>query len=208
METTTNKFYSKLGNAIDHTPPLDIKFYDETRYNITRLQKIRIISEYFNNHIAFSKLDKSTKNYALKKLESSCFNLTIKKAQRCNIPSSWDYEEFEELYHMVCGKAIGYIDSSVDSNKADFIITLIIRDPKKIKWLASVNHRELYPEEYMELEKRQNADSQLVKKFCTLYKCPKCKKSLCTLKNRYNRSLDEGVNLTCECAWCGTEWNA
>jgi len=200
-------FYCDLGISVDTTPPLDVRFYDAKKYNITRLQKLRIFSEFFNNHIEFSKIDIDMKNYVITRVERACFNLTIKKARNSNIPNSWDYEEFEELYHVICGKPLGYIDSSVDSGRADSIINMIIGDPKKAKWLASINHREIYPEEYEELEHRQNADDQIAKKFCTLYKCPKCKKSLCTLKNRYNRSLDEGVNLTATCSWCFTEWN-
>lgn len=201
-------FYSETGIAVDHTPPLDIAFYESKKYNITRLQKLRMFSEYFNNHIEFSKLDISVKNYIISRVERTCFNLTIKKARNSNIPSSWDYEEFEALYHIVCGKPLGYIDSSVDSDKADSIVNIVLNDPEKAKWLASINHREIYPEQYEELERRQNADDQITKKFCTLYQCPKCKKSLCTLKNLYNRSLDEGVNLICICSWCSTEWTA
>jgi DNA-directed RNA polymerase subunit M/transcription elongation factor TFIIS len=200
-------FHCNIGISIKNTPPLDIKFYKEKKYNITRLQKLRIFSEYFNNHVKFSEANNDLKNLVIKKVESACFNLTIKKSQENNIPNSWDYEEFEELYHIICGKPLAYIDSSIDSDKANNIILIILSDPKKAKWMASINHREIYPKEYEELEHRQNADDQVIKKFCTLYQCPKCKKSLCTLKNRYNRSLDEGVNLTAMCAWCHTEWN-
>ena len=154
-------FHSDTGISVNTTPPLDISFYDSKKYNITRLQKLRIFSEYFNNHIEFSKLNINIKNYVISRIERTCFNLTIKKARNRTIPNSWDYEEFEVLYHVVCGKPLGYIDSSIDFDTANRIINIIIGDPDKAKWLASINHREIYPEQYEELERRQNADDQV-----------------------------------------------
>ena len=43
---------------------------------------------------------------------------------------------------------------------------------------------------------------------CCKHKCSKCKENKCTIVPRFNRSLDEGVNLTVTCMNCSFEWNA
>ena len=199
-------FYNRTGVSENHTPRLSDRIYTNKAYNITRIQKIRIFSEYINNHKKYFETCSADENIVIE-IEKGCFNRAIKISRKKNIPPSWDYEEFDDIYHMVCGKAISYIDCSVDCAKANIIINMVIDDISRAKWLSSINYREIYPEEYRELDKRCNADSQIIKRLCTLYTCPKCKKSLCTLANRYNRSLDEGVNLTATCAWCHTQWN-
>lgn len=172
--------------------------------NFNRVYKISLFKKYFCNHKQIFNLPSNAIFRILQNAEKKCFNETIKSSRKKRIPCSWDYEEFIFLYHLICGKLLGYIDCSINAEKADQILKSIIHDPEYN--IPNMIHREIHPEEYLELEKRQNADDQMVRKFCTLYTCPKCRKRLCTLKNRYNRSLDEGVNLMATCVWCNTEW--
>ena len=56
------------------------------------------------------------------------------------------------------------------------------------------------------INKRNNQESKI--KYSELYRCRKCKRNQTTTERRYARSLDEGVDLTIICLFCGNRWNA
>ena len=45
-------------------------------------------------------------------------------------------------------------------------------------------------------------------KYSELYRCNKCKRNQTKTERRYARSLDEGIDLTIICLFCGKRWNA
>ena len=67
-------------------------------------------------------------------------------------------------------------------------------------------HEDFYPNEYKKLYERNNIKNQKIIKFSKLRKCPKCKKNISTIKNVYNRSLDEGTNQMATCVNCNYKW--
>lgn len=118
---------------------------------------------------------------------------------------------------------LGYIVSEMNLNTSnpnkstnDFLknvnkfINLLIEDSSETnemsKKFPNMTQKELYPEHYTDALKRQTADRQIVIKSSKLRTCPRCKQKQSTVKNRYNRSLDEGVNQIATCYFCGCEW--
>ena len=75
-----------------------------------------------------------------------------------------------------------------------------------LKQFPNKTQKDLYPEQYEEIKRRQIIEQNIKVKASKLRVCPKCKQKLSTTKNRYARSLDEGVDLTATCVFCGFSW--
>ena len=80
------------------------------------------------------------------------------------------------------------------------------RVTRKTKEFPNKTIKDLYPEQYENIEKKQSIVQQITVKASKLRTCPKCKQKLSTTKNRYARSFDEGVDLTSTCVFCGFSW--
>lgn len=168
---------------------------------IMDIKYVKLILNYIPVDMAYSH------EYACREIEKSCYNKSIKEAQNHNIRCVWTNDMFVKLYHSVCYKVATNIDinSSVQSN---YIMNKI--ENKKIDLFSIANRpsQELCPNKYEKILKKINNRSNLKRniKFSELYKCGKCKRNQCTTERRYNRSLDEGVNLMVHCLFCGHSW--
>ena len=131
------------------------------------------------------------------------------KANEENIPPLWDQDLFRDIYHAICYKILSNVDAhgTVKNHK---LAKDIIFGNLNIASLPKQTSQELYPDKYAEvldkIEKSKNATHTV--KTSAMYKCRRCFKSECVIENRYNRSLDEGVNLSVQCVSCGLQWNA
>ena len=182
-------------------------FYKNKEYSFTRIIKIFLFLRYLSKHKKFYKTKNSVKHEILKNLENTCHNNSIKIALEQNITYDWEQEEFTDIYHYICGRVLAYINTyNTDYKKVNNIINGFINDKYLAKEFPNKTHKSLYPEHYVEINKRQAADNQIVIKASKLRTCPKCKQKLSTTKNRYARSLDEGVDLTATCVFCGHSW--
>jgi DNA-directed RNA polymerase subunit M/transcription elongation factor TFIIS len=143
-----------------------------------------------------------------KKLEIGCLNQSIKKANKYNIRPIWEYEEFVLLYHDICYKVSINLDES-SIIKSDYIKKRILSDNINLYKIATLTSKQLFPNKNKNIEnkinKRTNVTINL--KYSELYRCKKCKRNQTTTERRYNRSLDEGVNLTITCTFCKHQWN-
>jgi len=173
-------------------------------YEIDRIYKIFLFYRYLCRHKKFSKITRKEQHEIIKNLEKACYD-NAKHME--NIVCGWS-EEFAYTYHIICGKVLSYFDINYPK-KANIIIENLISDiPVQIfsKTLPYKSIRDLFPEEYDKVEKTQCIEEQITVKASKLRTCPKCKRRLSTTKNRYARSLDEGVDLTATCVFCGFSW--
>jgi DNA-directed RNA polymerase subunit M/transcription elongation factor TFIIS len=185
--------------------PLDIVFYQQP-YNVIRRAKLLLFITAINEHDIY-------KNCNIQKIiadiENSCFNYTVGKANEENIPSDWSSELFKEIYHAICAKIYSNISKKCGVHNENLLFNIInnIVDVNKIPYMSS---QELFPEKYKDLILKLEASKNVTRtiKTTSMYKCRRCHKNECTEENRYNRSLDEGVNLTITCMSCGFQWNA
>ncbi len=201
-ETTVNNKHPIL------LDPLDILFYKKP-YNVYRRAKIILFSSCLSEHECYSKLSRNDKNKLLKSLEKACCNYCITKANEDNIPTKWNNDLFKELYHSICAKISSNITQK-NSVKNMYLISAILDKKIEIEKLPYMSSQELYPDKYKELLIKLEASKKVEQtiKTSSMYKCRRCHKNECTEENRYNRSLDEGVNLTITCMSCGYRWNA
>jgi DNA-directed RNA polymerase subunit M/transcription elongation factor TFIIS len=184
--------------------PLNIKFYENENYNDIRRCKLILLSDCLGKNFKF---DNNSKEAIIKAIEQGCLNRAIKKAKTYNIRCIWKEEQFVNLYHSICYKVSINIDKNSSINSS-FIIDKILNNSIDLKTIANMTSKELYPKKYEKLEekmhKRHNLERKI--KFSERYQCKKCKRNQTTTERCYNRSLDEGVNLTIRCLFCGNSW--
>ncbi len=189
----------------DLLEPLDICFYNNN-YNVIRRAKILLIMSAFNEYEEYKQYNK--KNILIE-VEESCFNYTINKANEENIPCCWKNDLFKEIYHAICAKIYSNISKTTGINNINLIKSIFEKkiDINKLPYMSS---QELFPEKYKDLISKLEASKNVTRtiKTTSMYKCRRCHKNECTEENRYNRSLDEGVNLTITCMSCGFQWNS
>jgi DNA-directed RNA polymerase subunit M/transcription elongation factor TFIIS len=211
--------FTELNNAV----PLNYSYYDNDKYNRLRRCKLmlfthslgddkNIIPEKYPDLVNTSDPTKSVyliKEYIAKKIERSCLNRAIDKAHLFNIRCIWSDVNFVDLYNNICYKIVCNIseDSPICSQ---YIRDKILNADIDLNNIANRSSKELCPEKYDEIDQKidQRANLKLKIKFSELYRCSKCKRNQCTTERRYNRSLDEGVNLTINCVFCGYSWCA
>ena len=153
------------------------------------------------------KLNELSKEYISEQLEKGCLNRAIKKAKEYNIRCIWSNPKFIDIYHSICYKVTINIDKN-SSIKSDYIINKIINQDINLTDIANMKSKDLCPEKYVHIDEKMFKRTNLKRKikFSELYRCKKCKRNQTTTERRYNRSLDEGVNLTIKCLFCGNTW--
>ena len=164
------------------------------------LTTINIINEYSHEKLF-------TKEYIVKNLERGCLNRAVEKSKTYNIRCVWSNTKFTDLYHSICYKVAANLDNK-SIVQSDYIRQKVLNKTCKISDVANLSSTELCPRKYekilLKLDKRTNAEHK--KKYSELYRCRKCKKNQTVTERRYNRSLDEGINLMIICTLCGYQW--
>ena len=205
---------------------LSIKYYENDAFNTIRRCKLILFSHCLgDNKIIQNKLNSQinqqpkinntqqieplNKEQIVKYLERGCLNRAIEKAKTYNIRCVWTNEKFINLYHSICYKVACNIDPE-SSVKSDYIIKKIINNEVNLNQVANMTSKELCPKKYEVYDEKINKRTNLERKikYSELYRCRKCKRNQTTTERRYCRSLDEGVDLTINCVFCGHSWNA
>lgn len=188
-------------NAIENICTLSrIKRLKQILYNVFDKSFINIIMDYYSNiHIIYN---------AAKKIEVGCLNQSIKKSNEFNIRPVWEDDKFNLLYHGVCYKIATNLDENSSIN-SDYMKKKILSNSVNLYKIACMTSKQLCPSKNISIENKINKRINVIinLKYSELYRCKKCKRNQTTTERRYNRSLDEGVNLTITCTFCGHQWN-
>jgi len=190
-----------------NSDPLLEKHYKEP-YNIYRRAKLILLSSAFKHHDRFLQMQIPDRFLLIEKIERACLNFSIEKAKEYNIQTKWSVEMYQDLYSIICARIASNITQD-NTVKNSYLANAIFDNQLKISDLPRLSSQELYPDKYREViyKLEQSKNVQKTVRTTAMYKCRRCHKSECTIENRYNRSLDEGVNLTITCMSCGFEWN-
>ncbi len=182
-------------------------YFSSKKYIFYRLQEIESFYEYLFKHKIFVEEKENIQFEIIKNLEKSCYKSTLNKARKKNIQTNWSNKDFVFLYEIVCGRVLAYL-SHLDTNpiEANINILDLLDDNSIAEKFPFKTHEEFFPKEYKKLYERNNTENQKIIKFSKLRKCPKCKKNISTIKNVYNRSLDEGTNQMATCINCNYKW--
>lgn len=184
--------------------PLNIS----TEYELIRRVKWQTFGYLLNQWNKFSDLPLEQKQCVITELEKSFCCYVKQLAQDRNIPQDWENENFIELYHAVCAEILANIDINNIANHS--LVMGIIDNTINIEQLPRLSASELFPAKYVDILNRieQAKNVSTTVRTSKMYTCRRCKRSECKIENRYNRSLDEGTNLSITCVACGNQWNA
>jgi DNA-directed RNA polymerase subunit M/transcription elongation factor TFIIS len=188
-------------------------FYKDDAYTKIRRIKLLLFSGILQKHDGFKKKRYMDKMEVLKSIEFENYKNAIHKTKASNSYCDWDNAKFINLYHFTCSKSANILDYLIESKDMSNTQLQYLKDfvdGKGTNNLLTMSPETAYLGEYKDILKKieQRNLSNIKIKYSTQYKCGKCKKSKCTTRRRYNRSLDEGVNLTVICVFCGNTWNA
>jgi len=194
--------------GINHEIPIDVVFY-KPPYNQVRRAKIIVFISCLMEYQKYKEYSYDNKMKLIKQLERACYNYVIDKSYENNITASWTNNIFCDLYHSICYK----ISANLESKGLVINTTLVnnlLSGTISVEDLPKLSSIELYPQKYTKIIEKVEASKQVEQslKSSAMYRCSKCKQNKCTLENRYNRSLDECVNLTVTCVNCGHSWCA
>ncbi len=181
-------------------------YFSSKKYIFNRLQEIELFYEYLFKHKLFVEEKENIQFEIIKNLEKSCYKNTLNKARKKNIQTNWSNKEFIFLYEIICGRVLAYL-SHLDTNpiEVDINIRNLLDDNSLAEKFPFKTHKDFHPNEYKKLYNRNNSNQKIIK-FSKLRKCPRCRENISTVKNIYNRSLDEGTNLMATCLECGWKW--
>ena len=181
----------------------------EYPYNNLRRCKIMLFGDVLWNFELFHTMQYKTQIKFLKKIEKSCFNYSVDRADEENIIASWDNDLFSSIYDSSCYKISANIEPNCLVDNKEFA-EKILNGSISIKTLPKLNSHDIFPKKYSSILSRieSSKNIKMTIKTTTMYKCGKCYKNQCTVKNLYNRSTDEGVNLRVTCVNCGFSFNA
>ena len=173
------------------------------------LKSMHFSKSIINNIIGYLFEFIPSREYISKKIEKGCMLRTIELAKTYNILDTWDSKIFINLYHDICYKTSINLDSS-SCIHSEYIKNKIIYNNINLLDIGGMTSKELCPEKYIKIDIKlaQMTNTERKIKYSELYHCRKCKKNQCVTERRYARSLDEGVDLTVNCIFCGHSWNA
>lgn len=178
-------------------------------YNIIRAKRLIHMGHFLREHKCYKKLSAVKQKNILLNIEKSCLNYAIHKANKDKILPGWKIKKFLISYKLICARIL----SNLDLNgivKNSYLVPAIVSGKIPISSIGGMRSEDLLPELYVESMKRKNISiTQKIEINTTnMYKCHRCGQRECKEFNRYNRSLDEGVNKTIRCMVCRNEWNA
>ncbi len=191
-----------LHKLLPNSLPLTMYFYENKSYNEIRRIKIILFSHICNSYDDFKKLSTPDQYKLIRRIERSCYNATIAKAEDLDIRNTWSNPPFLDMYITICAKI------SVNLENSESLFLKVLNRVISTEGLARMSSQQLRPELHADImAKIAERCSQVIQyKECNLYKCAKCKSKKCRAENLYNRSLDEGVNIQVTCCDCGHKW--
>jgi len=193
-----------IDKVLPNRLPLPVYFYEKKSFNDVRRVKVMLFSDICNSYDEFKKIPYADKFKLIRRIERSCYNATVFKADEQDIRNTWSNPVFFDLYMTICMK----ISTNLEESRILFLKLLNGKIPTKK--LAFMSSQELRPEMHAKIMRKIATRRNQVIQFkeCNLYRCGKCKSNKCRSEKLYNRSLDEGVNLTITCGDCGHSWTA
>jgi len=188
--------------------PLHIAFYHPP-YNGFRFVKLYAFNEALCHHEAYRELPLQDATRILVDIEKSCRVASVAKAREDNVPLVWKNTHFKNIYHAICARVLSNLNPSF-SIKNQYLLDAVIGGKIQPRDLGSMSARDMFPERYVEIDRRiaiAFSYTQETTTHTTLYKCGRCHKSICRTSNTQFRALDESSGVMVTCLNCGNKWH-
>jgi DNA-directed RNA polymerase subunit M/transcription elongation factor TFIIS len=184
-------------------------FYASKNYNNIRRSNVILIIKIMIENTLISRLTDDEILDVSRRIEEGCLKDCVRYAKIHNIWCSWKNDVFINMYNAKMYKVLTNIDVESSGYSPSLIANILDRkvNPEK---LGSFSYKDLCPEDYEKITQKEikmNEESGKKISYSRQYKCKNCKQYKCRTQKRFNRSFDEGVNLTITCDNCGFTWN-
>jgi DNA-directed RNA polymerase subunit M/transcription elongation factor TFIIS len=166
------------------------------------------IAEKFQKYPKFTELSADDKASIARRIERSCFNVSIDIAVRCGVPREFTNQRYRDIYSAECMRILSNIctETAYDSYLADNILAGNI-DVTKI---AEMKNEELNPGASQsvrdEIELRQNQKTET--KVSRRHTCKKCGCNETKPVEYQGRAVDEASSHSIKCVECGNVWRS
>lgn len=165
--------------------------------------RIKIAKEFF------TLLPESLNNKAII-LEKSIFDEVFNYSKQKSVYPNWDNKTFRRFY---INKVVSIANNLNTSSfiKNTYLIDKLVSGEIPIEKLASLNHKEIFPENWQKLiEKKKETDNILYLKkpeaTTDSYKCSRCKSTKAKYFELQTRSCDEPTTIFLTCLNCNKRW--
>ena len=145
----------------------------------------------------------------IKNIEFSCYEKTITVADKWNIHTNWDNNEFVELYHQMCFNTASLLSCELNGNRAKELQKKIISGEIETSCVGFISCEEFFPELYEKHREKFNQVTNISTNIKTseLYTCYRCKRNQTVVEKNPCRAADEQIPLRITCVFCGNKWS-
>jgi len=146
-----------------------------------------------------------------KNLELSCYNATIKYAEKKGFIKKWDNPVFRNIYR----QQIIRVFTNLDPNsyiKNDKLIEKIKSGEINPYKICDLTPQEMFPEHWTEIMEQKEKKDKIAFEIRTentvkgVYTCGKCKNDRITYYQLQTRSADEAITTFFICNKCSNKW--
>jgi DNA-directed RNA polymerase subunit M/transcription elongation factor TFIIS len=163
------------------------------------------IKDTLKRHEEYNQLDNKSKRDLIRRLESGCYNQTLREITGTLIPKKWG-TPFTYLYSVYIGKIVTYMSMTPCT-----MLTEILSGDVNARNATSLSPHMLYPAGWQLIvdliaERRRQI---ITKRYSSQYLCGMCNGRKTTEVEIQVRSGDEGstIFITCEMDECNNKWS-
>jgi len=158
-------------------------------------------------HIEWLRLPRETRETYLRRMERSCFEITINSCILDGVDRLFTNIKFVQRYSVNCSRVISNLGSDPSVGDTD-VVARIISGEIDTYYIAHMTSMELYPEassnERREIEIRKT--QKITSKVSRAHTCKKCGGNE-TIPIEYQaRASDEGSSFSIKCVNCDYVW--
>lgn len=161
-----------------------------------------------NTHGSFTLLPLQDRDTIVRRIERSCFNTSITKAETAGVVTTFTGKKFIELYSAECSRILHNISSNTAFNS--YLIDKIITFEVDLNTIADLKSEDLNPEvsaaEREEIRIRMCQKTE--RKVSYKYKCKKCGGNETIPLEYQGLAVDEASSHSIKCINCENVWRS
>jgi DNA-directed RNA polymerase subunit M/transcription elongation factor TFIIS len=141
-----------------------------------------------------------------KRIETSCYNATIKASIDCGIFRNWNDPTFKDIYSTRCGSILGLLDVESIScmEYGNTTVEKLVSGEISTQNIGMMSVVEICPQsrDKENHEIMMRSEQRVAIKESNLFQCPHCRQRRCIYTQKQTRQLDEEADYFCFCLEC------
>ena len=186
---------------------LPVEVYENNEYTDLRRAELLLIKDCLKTNKLYKKNSNKDLLEIIMTIEKNCYEMSIKKSIELGVITSWNIEEFENIYRSIISRVTKNLDSSSEV-KSMYLSNHILRKKIDINKISQLSSEEMCPQRTKKIKHsiEQRFNQKIKQKTSSMYRCKNCGKNQTIITEVQLRSLDEGANLSILCCFCRRNW--